>query len=61
MITRLDEGVIPKIATYIGCDHFSIDAIAIYEEHDEKTSGGSPRGTDISRLLAWYFIVVKSR
>jgi hypothetical protein len=32
MSTRLDEGVIPKIATYISCDHFSIDAIARYEE-----------------------------
>jgi hypothetical protein len=32
MSTRPDEGVIPKIATYIGCDHFSIDALAIYEE-----------------------------
>jgi hypothetical protein len=32
MLTRLDEGVVPKMATYIGCNHFSFDAFAIYEE-----------------------------
>jgi hypothetical protein len=32
MSSRLDKGIIPKIAIYIGCDHFSIDAVAIYEE-----------------------------
>jgi len=32
MSTRPDEGVISKVATYIGCDHFSIDPLATYEE-----------------------------
>jgi hypothetical protein len=32
MSTRPDEGVVPNIATYINCDHFSIDAFATYEE-----------------------------
>lgn len=32
MNTRLDKRIVPQIATYIGRDHFSIDALTTYKE-----------------------------
>jgi hypothetical protein len=58
---RPDEGVIAKVSTYVSCDYFSVNAIAIYEELRLTRRGGFSAAYDMknssgrSRNLAYRF------